>query len=61
MSELWNARTCKVYCMAWDAYESSALGYEAAEEVFAREREAGVISTLEYAYLIDLFWDTARI
>lgn len=61
MDKLWNARTCKVYCNAWDAYEGRACGYDAAEAVFERELQRGVISALEYDYLVNLFWDTANL
>ncbi len=61
MDKLWNARTCRVYCNAWDAYESRGYDYDAAETVFERELQRGVISAQEYNYLKNLFWDTVNL
>lgn len=60
MDSRWNDRTCKVYCKAWDAYESCACGYDAAEEVFEHALQHRFITQSEYDYLINLFYDTAR-
>ena len=58
MKKLWNARTCSVYCRAWDAYESGGSTIDTAGAVFEKSLEEAEISFAEYDYLVHLFWDT---